>query len=226
MSDPKARIISHMNKEHQMALIDYLVVYGKVKLPLINELSVKMVNINEKGMTISFKDILANKVQNMIVLWDMAPEDENIIVSDMGDIKAKLVSMAKFAGKAQGYSHIKIKKFPKPTFISYFLFFCILMLFVESFFPKFIRGVLADDFVFSRVGEYTPSFILTVLGVTENYASIILLSVFTTHIIEIIFFLLPKLAKYRVPHVQRLTWIVVTFFDGFNSLLRLESLAK
>ena len=47
MSSPSERIIGHMNKDHQLALSDYVVVYGDVNPANLIEESVQLVSVDE-----------------------------------------------------------------------------------------------------------------------------------------------------------------------------------
>lgn len=51
MSD---RIRGHMNADHQLALKDYLVVYGNLSLSEFDESSVLITDVTEKSITIGY----------------------------------------------------------------------------------------------------------------------------------------------------------------------------
>ncbi|KAM9887780.1 hypothetical protein OXX69_013236 [Metschnikowia pulcherrima] len=55
MTDPSARIITHMNKDHHLAVLDYVVVYGNENLKDIDTSSVRITNVTEEHLVLAYK---------------------------------------------------------------------------------------------------------------------------------------------------------------------------
>ena len=87
MSSPSERIIGHMNKDHQLALSDYVVVYGDVNPANLIEESVQLVSVDEKQIVIDYDIIKPPITKTLSLYWHDAKEDENIQVKAYGDIK-------------------------------------------------------------------------------------------------------------------------------------------
>ncbi|CAK7894234.1 hypothetical protein CAAN1_02S06810 [[Candida] anglica] len=225
MSDPSARITSHMNKSHQLAVIDYLVVYGQVPLGAFDRESVILSEINTKWFTIEYKDKSLKK-KTIKINWSDAKEDEDIVVSEYANIKGKLVSMAKYAAAKQGYSHQQITKVLGPDSKSILLYFFSAALVYSSYDLAGFKSLFVNDRVFSIVSQYFPSFVWSILNFTGKNSKYILGGLVSIHLIEIISFTIPQTRKYRVPLASRLSWIFMHIFEGFFVILRFKSLIE
>ena len=56
MTDPSARIVTHMNKDHHLAVLDYVVVYGNENLKDIDTSSVRITNVTEEHLVLAYKN--------------------------------------------------------------------------------------------------------------------------------------------------------------------------
>lgn len=222
MSDPKNRIISHMNKDHQIALVDYVVIYGNVKLSSFIADSAKITDVNEEQLVLSYKD-KSGAEKALTIVWNNAIETEGVRVASMKDIKAKLIAMAKYAAHKQGFSHVQIKKaiLPvRPT--GYLMYVYAVVTIITLYDNQLLRTWLADTSFFSGVGTHLP-FLGRVVKYFEEHIVNISLTVYAIHTVEAIAVTLPRTRKYRVPYPQNILWLIMNFFEGFPSFLRLTA---
>ncbi|KAK6465674.1 hypothetical protein DFJ63DRAFT_27951 [Scheffersomyces coipomensis] len=219
MSDPSQRIISHMNADHQLALIDYIVVYGGAEIGLFQESSVKLVKLDEKSFTIEYS-LNTGEIVQYSLDWNDASESQHLKVESFKDIKDKLISMAKYAAAKQGYSAHRITKILLPDNIfGYGMYVTVITLFLNTVDPNLIPKYLGNDFIYGQIVKYIPTF------VKKNIPFIFYL-VTLIHVFEVMFVLVPKLKKYRVSTVQSFGWIVMNMFEGFNVYFRFNTLTK
>ncbi len=103
----EVRILSHMNKDHRLAIKDYLNVYGNV---IINNKidNIKMTHISTDHMVIQFThDDLDFQIEKPI---QFEPP-----MKDLSEARVRLVEMAKFAANKRGYSHVQISDYRYPA---------------------------------------------------------------------------------------------------------------
>ncbi|KAF5208905.1 hypothetical protein EJF18_70192 [Clavispora lusitaniae] len=223
MSDPKQRIISHMNKDHQLALVDYVVIYGNVPLASFVPSSVQISDVNESQLDISYQKIDGEK-KTLPIVWNHAVEREGVAVHSLSDVKGKLVAMAKYAADKQGYSHVQIKTvaYPRrPLEIGLYVFGAAIL--ATLYDKHLLRRLAANDRLFSAVASYLP-FLGKVHTVFENHVKTIAVAMYGIHIVEIFTWTLPLARKYRIPFPQRLGWAAMNFVEGFMVPRRLKSL--
>ncbi|BAO39875.2 arl10_like protein [Kluyveromyces marxianus DMKU3-1042] len=116
-------IIAHMNKDHKLALEDFLYVYGKV--PITEEISnVRMQEFALDHMTITFEhSAIEFDVEKYI------PIDPPL--KDFSEARSRLVPMAKEAAAKRGFSHIRINEISKPrTILEHLIIVLVLLPFV------------------------------------------------------------------------------------------------
>lgn len=226
LTDPSARIINHMNKDHQMALNDYLIAYGGVKGSDLDEDSSKIAEIDEKQMKIIYKLKSKPKFHVFSITWNSAPEKENVQVQSLKDLRAKLVSMAKYAAEKQGYSHIKIKKVLLPRPQNFILYPILGLLLLAAIDVQEFKRLLFSDPLFLSLSSYVPKNADFFFQVLEDNTRLIFLTYCILHATEVLFGILPKLIKYRVPFFKKIAWIVMTFVEGIFALRRFNSLLE
>ena len=74
LQEIKQRIIKHMNKDHQLAVIDYVVVYGNIKASDIIKPSVHMVDVNETKLVIVYDTTKSKSPQTLSIDWESETE--------------------------------------------------------------------------------------------------------------------------------------------------------
>lgn len=217
------RIIKHMNKDHQLALVDYVVVYGNVRASEIVKSSVNMVDVDKNKITIVYDSTKSKVPQTVSIDWESADELENITVKGLKDIKGKLVSMAKFAASKQGYSHQRINKVvpPRQGILMYILFG---FLALGVYDIKALKESLAADPIVSKIVPFLPTFAFKVLLITEKNILLIFCSLYCIHIIEILFVMIPMSIKYRLPPSKKFIWCAMQFIEGFFCYNRFKAL--
>lgn len=221
MSDHSKRIISHMNKDHQLALVDYVVVYGKVPIHQLEPESVQISAVDEKTLTLSFKR--NSKPEEIALVWNEIPEGDNIQVNALMDVKAKLISMAKHAANVQGYSHKQLKKVVLPNKpLQVFMYFAGVAILLGSIDKHWGRKVIARDAFLSRLAAQAPSILKTVGAFLEDHVRTFGIAMYAVHLVEIAIVSLPKLNKFRASGSRKLAWTTMHFFEGFLIFKRLN----
>lgn len=220
MSDPKKRISSHMNKDHQIALVDYVVVYGNVKLSSFVNDSAQITDVDEEKLTISYKDN-SGAEKEVVIVWNHAVENEGVRVTSLKDVKAKLIAMAKYAAKKQGFSHVQIKKVVPPSKpIELMMYVYAVITVITLYDNHLLRNWLSGSF-FAAVANALP-FLAAGFEYFENHIVKISLTAYAIHLLEALIVTLPRTRKYRVPFYQRFVWVGMNFIEGFPAFLRLK----
>lgn len=217
--DPSTRIISHMNKDHQLALTDYLVVYGGVR-PDFDQSSPQITAIDDISMQISY--VLADsKSQSKRFKWNEIHEDENVKVTSMKDLKAKLVAMAKYAAAQQGYSHVTVQKYPK--FTGYLLFMIVLFtgIAIGCYDKAILIGLLSRDPVSLWVYGHLPEMCRQMLKFIAEHIRVLGGITVGVHVGEVVGLMVPLVRKYRVG-LARAAWCAAVFFEGFPAVLEFK----
>lgn len=225
MSDPKNRIISHMNKDHQLALVDYVVVYGNESVSGLDAESVIITDVSEDYLALSYnKD--DGQSNNLKLSWSDVPEHENVTVSKMGDIKDKLVAMAKYAAGKQGYSHKKVDTVLWPTSSLYPMYIFAAAAVITLFDKTYIRRAIARDEFLSSLVAHAPQFLATGYSFFENNIKSIFGAIYGIHVVEIATVTWPKASKFRIPFGKKLVWAFMNFIEGFLVFSRLDKATK
>lgn len=217
MADPKNRIISHMNKDHQMALVDYTVVYGSECLGEFQPETVAISDVDIETLTLSYvsKD---GSTRKLPLRWNDTPDDEGVKVAAMSDIKAKLIAMAKYAAAKRGLSHKQVKTIIWPSFKDSVVLYSYAALTVATLFKKDILRVICQK-LFTQM----PGGLLKFLNFYEKYYLTIAVVTYVCHIFEMIFLVYPKTVKYRMPSRVQITYLLFNFFEGYFMFKRLKS---
>lgn len=219
--DPETqqRIIGHMNRDHQLALVDFVVVYGRQPIRTFRPDTVQISDINTETMKLRF-ELLNGTIKAIEIAWSKADEPEAVSVESSSDIKPTLVSMAKHAAKKRGYSHKQITEIAYPkSGLSYFMYASAAMLTVTLLKPNFVSVAL------SSVRLSNLPFFSKWLFVERNIRSI-WYTVYGIHVAEILLVLLPKMIYHRMPTQTAMTWAGMNFIEGFLTLLRLRKVIK
>lgn len=201
----EVRILSHMNKDHRLAIEDYLCVYGNV---IINKKidNIKMTHIGLDHMVIQFThDDLDFQIEKPI---QFEPP-----LKDLSEARVKLVEMAKFAAEKRGYSHVQVADYRYPSLAGWALILTIYPPLFAYFFPSLLR----NQYVLSVLSASKVEWIL------KNSLNITGL-VFIIHFFECILILRPKLNKYRVPTDYLIEWYIAGLIEGNFANKRLDAL--
>lgn len=223
MSDPKDRIILHMNKDHQLALLDYVVVYNDERPEDVLELSVRIKDVSVEDITIAYTK--QNGTSNKFTLgWDKASEDENVPVLSLLDLRAKLVSMAKYAAAKQGFSHRRVDKVILPSLpIQFFMYAFAGAIFVTCYDKTLIRRSVERLDGLTKVLASSPKALTSAYNIFEDHAKSIAIATYGIHIVEILVKTLPVVRKFRMLIASQLAWVFMNFIEGFLVFSRLAS---
>lgn len=226
MSAPKDRICGHMNGQHRLALLDYVVCYGNEKPSTIQESSLLMADVDETQITIEYKNVASSKPRQIVIAWENAPENEAIKVNEMSDVKAKLVAMAKYAAEKQGFASTRLTSIPPPSRFAYFEYMIMVVLALNAYNPAILRHMFAKDMVFQMLLTYIPGFLSRFYASYEKYALQVFVITVAIHFTEAVLVTVPILKKYRVPYPQCVAWIIMHLGEGFPLIMRLRKHAK
>lgn len=225
MSQAKERIIGHMNADHQLALNDYVVVYGNKDANDIEFSSVKITDVDLETLTLEYKLKNSDKPHVFPLKWVDAVEDKHVEVSEYSDLKDKLVSMAHYTAGKQGFAVKQIKTVLYPTIRSLNVFAITFLMILNVYDTSLVHNAFVKDRTFRLISQFIPSFVgYAYFKIFEERPLVPLLVLHFVHLLEIAFFTVPFLRKYRVPCHQRLQWYGMHFFEGFYVILRLKSL--
>ncbi|CAD1808511.1 hypothetical protein FOB58_000799 [Candida parapsilosis] len=222
MSDPSARIKSHMNKDHQLALRDYVVVYGSVDPKYLVEDSVGIKEVDTEKIVIEYDVINPSSTKSLKLKWNDAKENEQISVKSLSDIKSKLIAMAKYSAGKQGFAEKKLTKIfgPDAQGIPMYPIWAILLL--NAYNPTILRSVAINSAWIKKAIEYLPSVAFAIYNWSELHALKLCIGLFVAHLGEILFISGPFLKKYRAPFGVRLVYYIMNLIEGFPVLLRLK----
>ncbi|KAI5957121.1 hypothetical protein KGF54_000049 [Candida jiufengensis] len=226
MSDPSARIISHMNKDHQLSLNDYVIIYGSVNPKYLVEDSVQITKVDTDQIVIEYDVIKPPATRTLALYWSDAKEDSNLEVKEYSDIKGKLVSMAKYCAAQQGYAVKKITKIVGPNIVDFVMYPAWIVLILNAYNPLILKNLFANDQLFNKIINYLPSIAFSIYKFTETHALKIIYALAAAHLGEVSFITLPLLKKHRAPTRVKLIYSIMNFIEGFPVLLRLKKLTK
>lgn len=206
--DVQSRILSHMNKDHRLAIEDYLAVYGDV---IIND---KIANIKLKSIELDHMEISFNHFDIEFEIIKPIPIDPPM--QDFSELRSKLVDMATYAANKRGYSHLQIQDISYPTKIwEYVLISLVFVCFFGAFYPHILYNYCLDYLL--------PSYLTFTL---RKFNKLIAISLLLIHIVELKLVLLPKLNHYRVPTDFKIEWVIFCLIDGRASIERFNQLIK
>lgn len=213
-----------MNKDHQLALLDYVVVYGNETASTVDADSVIISDVSEEYLALSYsKD--DGTSGNLKLPWDEFPEHENVQVGKLGDIKSKLVAMAKYAAGKQGYSHKKVDEIILPSKPDLYVMYLFAGAVVLTLYDKtWIRRAIQRDSFLSSLLSKAPLFLGKVYTLFEDHVKTVAAAIYGVHLIEIATVTWPKVSKYRMSFSKKLAWAFMNFIEGFVVFFRLNKL--
>ncbi|AET40327.1 uncharacterized protein Ecym_5589 [Eremothecium cymbalariae DBVPG len=196
------RIIAHMNKEHQLALEDYLVIYGNV--PVTRKIrSIRMKRIEKDYMVIEFDHTDVDFEVEKTIIFEPALED-------WSEARDRLVTMAKEAAARRGLSHKQIAQFSPPSLAGWLLiavvYTPILCYYKKNWFswislPESLQFLFWDSTLLS-----------------------IIVAVLACHSLECLFLLRGRLNFYRVPTDYMVEWYISGLVEGYPAIKRFDDL--
>ncbi|KAM3124225.1 hypothetical protein ACQ2H7_002461 [Candidozyma auris] len=216
-----SRIDNEEYEDHQLALVDYVVVYGKVPLGELDPSSVQMIAVDEKSTTLSFKR--NSKTEELKLSWNELPEGDKVQVNSIMDIKAKVIAMAKYAASVQGFSHQQLKKVVlpnRPTQV--FMYLVAVALALGTVDKYWLRNLISKDVYLSQLVSYTPKILKTWGALFEDHVRTFTIALYAVHLVEIAVVSLPKLNKYRASTWRKLAWAGMHLVEGFLIFPRLN----
>lgn len=197
------KILAHMNKDHKLALEDYLAVYGEVKINREIK-NIQLKSIENSHLVIGFTHRDVDFTIEKIISLD--PPLQNL-----GEARLRLVDMAKEAAAARGYSHKQVSEILYPTQPQEFLLLALVAALIFAFFKT-------DTFYgkwFANIGF---------LQAVRPYTATIFYGTVAIHVAELALVMMPKLNKYRVPIDYKIEWIIFTLLEGFPAIRRFNHL--
>lgn len=206
MTDSAQRIITHMNKDHKLALEDYLYVYGGV--PITEKIKhVRLQNIELECMTLHFMhEDIEYDVEKTIVFQPA--------LKDWSEARTRLVDMAHDAAKKRHLSHIQINDMSYPdTVVEYVVIAAVFLPFICYKWRLVLHWLPL------------PSFVIHFLD-NDNVLRLVMLFAIATHILECWVLLRPRLNYYRVPTDFLVEWYLFGLLEGLAPVKRLERMAR
>ncbi|SGZ49809.1 CIC11C00000000081 [Sungouiella intermedia] len=226
MSDPRTRIISHMNKDHQLALLDYVVVYGGENVSHVDAESVIITDVSEEHLALSYNKENGNN-QDLKLIWEEVPENEKVKVDQMGDIKAKLVAMAKYAAEKQGFSHKRVDKVSLPKKLDLYLMYLAFAVSLATLYDKtLVRRLVQNDKLLRTIAAKCPELLAKGYSYIENHITPIFSTIYGIHVVEILTVTWPRVNKLRMSLKNKLVWATMNFVEGFLVFSRLNKLEE
>lgn len=211
-----------MNQDHHMALVDYVVVYGKIPRGHFQENSVKIVQVDDTRLTLLY-DTADTKANNLGLIWNETVENENLHVTAISDVKGKLIAMAKYAAEKQGLAHKRLTKVLPPKKPSQLVFYVLAaLLFSSSVDPTWLRSAISKNSWLSALTSAAPAALKSLAVWTETKIRIITAATYAIHLVEIFVVSWPKLTKYRTSFFKKLVWAAMHFIEGFAIFERLD----
>lgn len=198
--------MDHMNKDHRLAIEDYLAVYGNVIIDeKISNIKLKAIELDHMEISFNHKDIEFEIVKPVAIEPPM---------DSIQDLRSKLVEMAKYSANKRGYSHVQIQDITYPTKpLEFLLLLAVLLCATACFYPNLVF----DSFLNYILPSSLSSFL-------QKYTISIAVGLLVIHIIELKFVFLPKLNFYRVPIDLKLEWGFYCLLDGLSTIKRFERL--
>lgn len=203
-----------MNQDHQLALVDYTVVYGHEHLSSFRRETVQIIDVDEESLTLTYKTQVG-ATKNLVIIWNEAKEDQDLKVADFRDIKAKLIAMAKYSASKQGYSYKRITAVEGPNNLISYSMYALAAFFFTLCMKKPLIGIFFG-LLFSK----------KTIALAEKYVVPFTVAVYGIHAAEMFFVVYPMTVKYRMPFKTQLSWLAMNFFEGFLVPLRLKKLGE
>ena len=207
MSDSQVQtIIADFNRDHKLALGDFLHFYGNV--PITTKITnVRMTDVDLHSMNLRFKHKDVEFDIDKVILFDPP-------LKGLNDFDIRITAMIKDAAHGRGYSHIQIKEVIYPNKPHEIL---VIMAVILPFFCYTYRPLL--------YWLPLPSMIKNFLDDDQVLVSVMLLAL-AIHILESWMMLRPKLTYYRVPTELLIEWYFLGLLEGFAPTQRIDDLAE
>ncbi|KAI1431549.1 hypothetical protein GGR50DRAFT_59682 [Xylaria sp. CBS 124048] len=207
-SDPKTRIMAHMNREHGADLKRYLRAFNGVPSSFASD--AQMIDLTLDTMTIKS----ASGVHSVLISPPM---------KSFADARVRLVDMAERAQETLGISDIRITRFAAPrgmglatTFGVSLYFGCAAAVFLGLLRPKTTAWTALDQFFPHGAAGFT--------WLVET----IFVPVALIHLVEAYWIARTRLAKYGVATGSALwcKWVLATFLGGFPAILLFDKVVR
>lgn len=200
----KQRILSHMSRDHKLALKDYLAYYGGIWLG--SRGSLELVDISVSKLMLNYYRIPTQIHTTTIPI--------NPVLANLGEARDRLIRMAFEAADGLHLSPYSISKWPVPKSpLSYIFATLLAALSIASIAPSSVTKLL---------GTRYPGFLRFILTHSRWITAFTLLA----HASEYFLLLRPKLDFYRVGGYVRWAWFTSCIFEGFPSLQRFNKEAE
>ncbi|AOA61345.1 hypothetical protein PP7435_CHR1-2423 [Komagataella phaffii CBS 7435] len=207
MAEVQARIVAHMNKDHKIALEDYLSVYGNIA-------------IDDKIANITMKDIELDNITLSFNHFDIEfpiikPIPIDPPMKDLSEARIRLTEMAKYCASKRGFSHFQVAEIGYPASLGDFTILGVLLILLTGFFipTTLFHGILP--------ALHCPTALVSFLAASTKS---ILICTILIHLLEIQLVLNPLLKKYRVSFDYKLEWWFLTFIDGYFTIRRFKKI--
>lgn len=215
-----------MNKDHQLSLLDYVVVYGGENVSQVDADSVFITDVSEEYLDLSYSKG-DGSTRDLKLVWDDVSEKELVKVGNMGDIKAKLVAMAKYAAEKQGFSHKRVDKVAWPTKIDLLLMYVTFVVTLATLYDKtLVRRLVQSERTLSAIAAKSPEFLSKGYSYFENYVNGFAAALYAVHLVEIATVTWPIVSKLRMSLKNKLLWASMNFVEGFLVFGRIKKLLK
>jgi len=215
-----------MNKDHQLALLDYVVVYGGENVSHVDAESVIITDVSEEHLALSYNKENGNN-QDLKLIWEEVPENEKVKVDQMGDIKAKLVAMAKYAAEKQGFSHKRVDKVSLPKKLDLYLMYLAFAVSLATLYDKtLVRRLVQNDKLLRTIAAKCPELLAKGYSYFENHITPIFSTIYGIHVVEILTVTWPRVNKLRMSLKNKLVWATMNFVEGFLVFSRLNKLEE
>ncbi|ODV87677.1 hypothetical protein CANARDRAFT_20414 [[Candida] arabinofermentans NRRL YB-2248] len=200
MSEAQQRIIAHMNKDHALALGDYVAVYG-------NTNKAKNIQLTEFELDYMKLTYTVKKEKKSLKIRFQSP------LKSFGEARERLVDMAKTSAATRGYSHVQLLNAPYPTGAfdsTLFGIMCLLCFGITS--PSTLKYVYSN---FLFMPEATAA------GLVE-WNTGILAGLLAFNFMQTIFNLVPIITEYRVPFSVAVEMIAMCMMEGLMFIKRVR----
>lgn len=209
-----------------MALLDYVVVYGGENVSHVDAESVIITDVSEEHLALSYNKENGNN-KDLKLIWEEVPENEKVKVDQMGDIKAKLVAMAKYAAEKQGYSHKRVDKVSLPKKLDLYLMYLAFAVSLATLYDKtLVRRLVQNDKLLLTIAAKCPELLAKGYSYFENHITPIFSTIYGIHVVEILTVTWPRVNKLRMSLKNKLVWATMNFVEGFLVFSRLNKLEE
>lgn len=229
MESQRAHYLSEINRYHRTNLSDVLAFYGGITVaPETTQdvqttafvtgptgqntqiHSIKLTALDLHEMTITFRHPALDVDMERPIKLQCPPGLEKC--QNHEDVKECLIYMFQKSAESRGFSEIVLRGVAYPT--SVFNIVLIGLVFM------LLYGHYQSDKLYSFF-ESLPG-VLSWLAVLKPFHDYIMYGTFVIHVVEIYYFLLPCLRKYRISTDYAIEWYLLALLDGYPTIKRLE----